>query len=346
MNSLEKPRTFRETFPPSLVKSSKDSQSNVKRVLICRPNHRLGNLLLITPLIQEITETFPDCKIDLFVKGGIAPILFKNYKNIDRIIQLPKRPLTHLLGSLKSWLSIRKDKYDIVIDVDKRSSSGRLSLGLANSRHKISGDAIESVQSKFPNYVHHAKFPVYNLRHYLNEHGYPQKNTPIPSLSLKLDLLEVAKGKALLNQLVHNNRPTICLFTFATGNKCYSEIWWENFYERLQAEFPQHNIIEVLPVQNVSKLSFKAPTFYSKDLREIASLIANTEVFIGADSGIMHLASAAQTPTIGLFSVTDQNLYAPYNENSVAINTNLIDIDKCIRVIDSILQHKIIHQSI
>ncbi|HET9277401.1 MAG TPA: glycosyltransferase family 9 protein [Flavitalea sp.] len=346
MNSLEKPRNFRETVPPSLVKSSKDSRSNVKRVLICRPNHRLGNLLLITPLIQEITETFPDCKIDLFVKGGIAPILFKNYQNIDRIIQLPKRPLTHLLGSLKSWLSIRKDRYDIVIDVDKRSSSGRLSLGLANSKHKISGDAIQSVQSKFANYEHHAKFPVYNLRHYLNEHGYPHKDTPIPSLNLKLDLLEIAKGKALLNQLVHNNRPTICLFTFATGNKCYSEIWWENFYERLQAEFPQHNIIEVLPVQNVSKLSFKVPTFYSKDLREIASLIANTEVFIGADSGIMHLASAAQTPTIGLFSVTDQSLYAPYNENSVAINTNLIDTDKCIRVIHSILQHKLIHQSI
>ena len=64
------------------------------------------------------------------------------------------------------------------------------------------------------------------------------------------------------------------------------------FIERLQTEFPQHNIIEVLPVQNVSKLSFKAPTFYSKDVREIASLIANTVVFIGADSGIMHLASA------------------------------------------------------
>ena len=346
MNSLESTQNSREIFPLRLAKGIKDSRINVKRVLICRPNHRLGNLLLITPLVQEITETFPDCKIDLLVKGGIAPILFKNYENIDRIIQLPKRPLTHLLASVRSWISIRKHRYDIVIDVDKRSSSGRLSLGFANSKHKISGDAIESVQSKFPNYVHHAKFPVYNLRHYLSELGYPQKDRPIPSLNLKLDLLEIAKGKVLLDQLVHNKRPTICLFTFATGNKCYSEIWWENFYERLQTAFPQHNIIEVLPVQNVSKLSFKAPAFYSKDLREIASLIANTEVFIGADSGIMHLASAAQTPTIGLFSVTDQSLYAPYNENSVAINTNFNDTDKCIQVIHSTLQHRNIHQPV
>jgi len=346
MNSLESTHNFQKTFPLELTKSTQDSRMKIERILICRPNHRLGNLLLITPLIQEITETFPDCKIDLFVKGGIAPILFKNYENIHRIIQLPKRPLLHLLGSFKAGISIRKHRYDLVIDVDKKSSSGRLSTGFANSKHKISGDEIESIQSKFPNYAHHAKFPVYNFRHYLSEMGYPQQDRPIPSLNLKLNLHEIAKGRVLLGQLVRNERPTICLFTFATGNKCYSEIWWENFYERLQTEFPQHNIVEVLPVQNVSKLSFKAPTFYSKDLREIASLIANTEVFIGADSGIMHLASAAQTPTVGLFSVTDQSLYAPYNENSVAINTNLIDTDRCMHVLHNVLQNKYIHQPI
>ena len=68
------------------------TKADIKRILICRPNHRLGNLLLITPLLQEVIETFPSAKIDLFVKGGIAPSLFLNYSNIGRIIQLPRRP--------------------------------------------------------------------------------------------------------------------------------------------------------------------------------------------------------------------------------------------------------------
>ena len=118
------------------------------------------------------------------------------------------------------------------------------------------------------------------------------------------------------------------------------------FIERLQTEFPHLNIIEVLPVQNVSKLSFKAPTFYSKDVREIASLIANTDVFIGADSGIMHLASSSQTPTVGLFSVTDQSLYEPYNDSSVAINTNVIDTDECIRIIRDIIDRRFRHEPV
>ena len=57
----------------------------------------------------------------------------------------------------------------------------------------------------------------------------------------------------------------------------------------------------MLSIENISMIQFRAPTFYSKDIRQIGSLIANTEVFIGADSGIMHLASSSQTPTVGLF---------------------------------------------
>jgi hypothetical protein len=40
------------------------------KILICRPNPRLGNQLLITPLLQEVITTFPECKIDLFVNGA------------------------------------------------------------------------------------------------------------------------------------------------------------------------------------------------------------------------------------------------------------------------------------
>ena len=52
---------------------------NIKRVLITRPNHRLGNQLLLTPIVQEVIATFPNCKIDLFVKGGVAYPVFENY---------------------------------------------------------------------------------------------------------------------------------------------------------------------------------------------------------------------------------------------------------------------------
>src|SRR5690606_32825551 len=91
------------------------------------------------------------------------------------------------------------------------------------------------------------------------------------------------------------------------------------------------------PKENVSKIGFRAPALYSNDIRELAAMIANTDVFIGADGGIMHLASSSLTSTIGLFSDTDTEKYKPYNEGSVAVKTNEVDIDELIILIKNVL---------
>ena len=48
----------------NISKSGTIDKSKIKKVLICRPNGRLGNMLLVTPLIQEVSAVFPGCKID------------------------------------------------------------------------------------------------------------------------------------------------------------------------------------------------------------------------------------------------------------------------------------------
>src|SRR5690606_31034460 len=99
----------------------------------------------------------------------------------------------------------------------------------------------------------------------------------------------------------------------------------DRFFGYLQQEFPEYQLVEVLPVENISRLSFRLPTFYSKDVREIGSFIANTALFIGADSGITHLASAVGTPCLALFSVTSALKYGPYHPRSMALHTNQLD---------------------
>lgn len=146
---------------------------------------------------------------------------------------------------------------------------------------------------------------------------------------------ELQDAKVVLDQIIPNTKKTIAIFTFATGAKCYSPEWWNPFYEKLVNDFPDYHILEVLPVENVSQINFKAPTFYSKDVREIAALIANTSVFIGADSGIMHLACASQTPVLGLFSVTIPEKYEPYGNNSIAIDTNKTSLELMIEIVKS-----------
>lgn len=310
----------------------------VKKILISRPNHRLGNLLLITPLVQEVEKLFPNCKIDLFIKGNLGPIVFENYNSIDQIIRLPKKHFDELGNYAKGWLKLKNKQYDLAINADKNSSSGRLSLQITKAKYKCFGDLEVDVTKQPKDYAHIAKYPVYDLRNFLETVGMMAPNTAVPNLLLELSTEEVAKGKSLLDELVPNNKKTICLFTFATGAKCYSVEWWSVFYERMKKEFHDYNLLEVLPVENVSQINFEAPSYYSKDIREITAFLKNTALFVGADSGMMHLASAAQIPIVGLFSVTITEKYAPYNSKSVAIHTDHSGIDEWIQTIKSTLQ--------
>lgn len=322
----------------SIPKIKLGQKIDIKRVLIIRPNHRLGNQLLLTPLVQEVINTFPNCKIDLFVRGGVANPVFENYKNINEIIQLPKKPFNELFGYAAKWILLKRKKYDLVINGDKNSSSGRLLTQIANAPFKVFGNLDEEVQKQYTDYKHISKSPIYNLRDYLTKIGFPKNESDIPVLDIKLSQKELANGKVVLDNIIKNDKKTICIYTNATGEKCYSEIWWKTFYNRLLKEYPAYTIIEMLPIENISKVNFKAPHFYSKDLREMAAIIKNTSVFISADNGVMHLASASLAPTVGFFSVTNLDVYGPYGNESVALNTNETGIEDWIHSIDKILE--------
>ncbi len=88
----------------------------------------------------------------------------------------------------------------------------------------------------------------------------------------------------------------------------------------------------------MSQIGFKAASFYSKNIREIGAVLANTTLFIGADSGIMHLANAAHTTTLGLFSASSLQKYEPYGYGSQGIDTKaIVNLKQYIQMIDGIL---------
>lgn len=300
------------------------------KVLVIRPNHRLGNLLLITPLLEEITRIIPEAKIDLFVKGNLGEEVFANFDKVNRLIQLPKKPFSNLWGYIKGWWAIRYGNYTVVINVINSSSSGRLSARFSNALLKYYGEEDGDVNN------HMAKYPVYGIRKFLREAGVPLVyKEEVPNLDIKLSAEELANGNELLQQLVQNEKKTIGLFTYATGGKIYSKEWWGDFYGQLMVAFPDYNIIEVLPVENCSQISFRAPTFSDRSVRIVGSFIANLDLFIAADSGMMHLGGAVQATTIGLFKVTNTKSYEPYNGLSLAIDTNTTNTKECIEIVRS-----------
>lgn len=54
-------------------------------------------------------------------------------------------------------------------------------------------------------------------------------------------------------------------------------------------------------------------------LLETAACFGRARLFVGNDSGLMHLAAAAGAPTLGLFGPTDERLYAPVGRHAASV---------------------------
>ncbi len=305
--------------------------TQVKKVLVTRPNHRLGNNLLLTPLISEISEIFPNAEIHIFTKGGLAEVVFENYKNVKRLIELPKKPFKNLIEYFSCWFSILSQKYDISINANRVSFSGKLAIKFSRSNYKFYNILNENLEY-IDDYSHNAKNPAYNLRLQVKNKIDRSKIT-IPKLDIKLRDYEIKNGEKLLKSMFRNQKPTISIFTFATGDKCYSKDWWKELYSKIKNFENDFNILEILPAENVSQIDFAAKSYYSRDIREIASVMSNVKIFIGADSGMMHLAHASNVSTIGLFKVTEPEFYGVYGDNNISVDTNTINSDNIISII-------------
>ncbi len=319
-------RTFLRWLTSKLASASPKKPLNSgfnyrsSRILIVRPNHRLGNQILISPIIAELIEAMPDCKIDLLVQGNLAPILYGHVAQIDTIIRLPRKPFKELGLYIKTIWNLRAKQYDFAINAVQYSSSGRLYTVLSNATYKIVGKENDpEIQNHTTDSRHIAKYQLYTVRNYLNKLGILVKKEAATPLTVFLTGAEKEKGKEILDMLVPNTQKTIAIYTFATGEKCLPVAWWTPFYERLKAAYPGYNILEILPAENVSQINFAAKHWYSRELREIAGVMANCAVWIGADCGIMHLACASEIPVLGLFTGKNEPQYTPYNHLSKSI---------------------------
>lgn len=292
------------------------AHEKVKRILLIRANQRLGNLLMITPIVEELGTIFPNATIDLLVKKGPAKQIFETNPRIGKILELPRKPFKALRTYLRTWWSMRDETYDLVVNVVGHSSSGRLATQFARSRAKFFGD--DWFKGEHALKHHMAVYPVLNLRSFLDM----RRAFPIPDMSLRISDEERQRGLELLQQTAGTTKNVLGIFTYATGVKCYSKEWWDTMYTQLQRAFPDHQIIEILPAENVSQIDFKAPAYYSLDIRELGGFLSNLSLFVGADSGMMHLAAASGVTTVGLFSATKTDIYRPYGHGSFAINTN------------------------
>lgn len=298
-------------------------------ILICRPNTRLGNTLLMTPLLEEIEATLPSARVEILTACPAAHEVFREFPSVRRVHQLPFRGVRHPLRHLLTLLRVRRVRYDLLIDPDPKSWTSRfltrmlaaqLKLGFA-SAHKNHGTDVSVPFEGAP--VHMGAYPVYLLRRGFLELDVELSRADAPALSIRLTEPERLAARGEIDRLLGAGRsgPVVAVAAHATGAKRFSVEWWRRMLAALEKRLPAARVIEIRPPNGVAALP-ELPAYYSRRVRQVAAVVEAADCFVCADSGLMHLGAATDTITVGLFKVTEPRLYAPRRGASCAVTAS------------------------
>ena len=289
-------------------------RKGIFRILVCRTSHSLGNTLFMTPLLQEIESQWPGAEVDLVTRYAPALQIFSTYSSVRKVMRLPKRWIRHPFTWIKTLLEMRSTHYDLVIDTDRRSRTGRLLVRLTRARHKLgfAGRGSLTVEVSAADAPKHAAhFPVFLLRKALS-----LESRHYPSLSTKLKRSELIDGRAQLLRVAgpgtKNKRGVVGIFANATGPKSMSQQWWREFMPIVESHLADYAIVEIIPAFGQSMLESRYPTYFSSDIRNLSRFMSALSMLISLDCGIMHLARASGTAVGAVFTTTDVEQWGPY----------------------------------
>lgn len=293
----------------------------VRRIVVIRPNHRLGNNVLLTPLLAALERRYPQATIDIVTGGHAAAEIFKGYRNVAAVLSFPGKSARHpaqTLGLLRLLLTCR---YDLAVDPVTRSRGGRALLALVRARQRAGfawgtwwrdRSLTHAVRSDLVS-PHLAQCAVQLVQ---------EASAPMPSLDLRLNASERARGLAEVSKVLPALAPgrlLVGIYATATATKNYSTAWWLTVIAGLQQRLPNIDIVEFAPHDGVSRLQRRFPLLICDRPRDMGAVLSAVPVIVSGDCGVMHLAVAAGAQVIGLFKVTDPTKYAPYGNGSTAL---------------------------
>ena len=278
------------------------------RVLFVSSN-RIGDCVISSGVIREMMRQVPGARITVACGRPPAP-LFRAAPGVERVIVLDKKKLVGHWFDL--WKQVATTRWDLVIDI-----RGSALAWLIPARRRT----------------------VYNRGW---ETGLPKVEMvsrmmgATATLDPELFLDERARDEAAAvidPQLSTAPGPILALAPIAhQPGKSWPADRWGSLVDRLKSE-PRFAGWRFMLVGGPGDHPPAAPAlaaagdrgidFVGKgDILASAAAIDRAALFVGNDSGLMHVAAAAGRPTLGLFGPTEWWLYGPWGPKTRTVASN------------------------
>lgn len=265
---------------------------------------RIGDAVLSTGLLRYLVERYPGAEFTI-AAGPLAAPLFTEVPGLERLIVVEKKPLS--LHWLSLWRQVAAMHWDLAVDL--RGSALSYLLWARRRRVTAKGSSDEH--------------RVRQLAHVFNI-----EPPPAPMLWLGAQHREVADG------LVPPGAPMLVVGPAANWR---AKEWRPERFAELAARLTApsgplpgarivviaaaHEQVQAAPVMAALPRDRVIDLVGRVGLLTAAAILHRAALFVGNDTGLMHVAAAAGAPTLGLFGPSNVKEYAPWGPRAAYVQT-------------------------
>jgi lipopolysaccharide heptosyltransferase III len=267
---------------------------------------RIGDAVLSTGLLSYVVERFPGARLTI-AAGPVAAPLFEAVPGLDEVLVLKKRR-----GGLH-WLPLYARavvrRWDLVVDL--RGSALAWLVRAGERRVMAKGDPRE-----------------HRVRQLGRLFGLDPPPNPV--------LWTAPRHERAADALLPPGRPVLAIGPAANwrGKQWRAERFAELASRLTAAGGPlagariavlaaAHERAQAAPLLAAPVSGGVIDLVGRIDLLTAAAVLRRSSLFIGNDTGLMHIAAAAGTPTLGLFGPSPVEQYAPWGERTAVVRTAL-----------------------
>ena len=298
-------------------------EKEYKHILFWMPNW-LGDVILTLPAIQGIRAKYPEARITAVVRQPANEIL-SFHPAFDSVIKIPFKKSDGVLRQIKFARGLRKYQFDLAIifpnsfrsallscftdapirigyDTDNRSlfltdpleihNEIKEGHGIDYFSELVAGLGVEKPEKKFMS----LEFPK----------GEKRGEETLSKLGVKTGdpLISIAPGASKPEKRWHADR---------FGILCQKIVKERGAKILLFGSLDESDLLEEISQYCSDKTIFPLPGL---KLDLVADLIGRSDLFIGNDSGLMHLSSLVGTPLVGIFGPGNRVTTEPCIDNT------------------------------
>jgi heptosyltransferase-3 len=287
----------------------------MRNVLIIKLRY-IGDVLLATPTVRAIKTARPDVRVTMMLNRGTEDVLSGN-PDIDEIVVLDKGSL---VAQWRLIAGLRRRRFDTVIDLTDGDRSAFLSwisgapvrIGF-NDEHRWRGRYYTQVVQPVPGVRHRIDRDLEALKPISIQAGSKE-----PQLWLTPE--EANSADQLLDQLgVQRSQPIVVL---QPGARYWFKAWppdrFAELADRLMSQYGCQVLLggsdqDIDLAQQIRQVAKSKPIIMAgrTTIKQFAVIAKKSALFVGSDSGAMHIAAAVGTPMVALFGPSNPDEWGP-----------------------------------